>query len=704
MNSDNVGPPPLPPRNAFSSDNLAPPTLPPRTSSYSSVNNNTRPRSTSDTTAVRFSNFDVSLRNGGTPLAVDGNSIDDDAASSSSSSNSVAAATIASANPATTTSVVPEGPNTSTSNSSNNNKSKRSSGGGSADAMATAYLERHVREMKRASVAGLAKPLRQNYETRNEDGSVQVNWKEYLEAWVQYIISSFASGQVDDKLEPFSLKVVKSGVDRLYGMVAPLKAPAMTARRIYRWENRWLTGTLALGYLILWYLDLLVPFFFAACIAYIVSIRLDLLAQFGVEALATAADNNTKEEQENDGSKNEDGKNRKSENKHTKQFWKRLKHDLGSTELNYGFTALETKSMNEWRSDIMKRYGPRGQLLFMDILDRLERVKNLLTWKRPEKTRMLLWLLVASAVTLTFLPTRYMTKLVFLWLGTEFFVLQSLRSHYPRHRRLFNIIDWLLWGVPNDAEYAMEVLRLHREEEEVSSPKSAKRRWRRSGGGVGGGREERNHHHLLPHRSDSGEISEPETEEKHQAATSTAATLAIMVAGAAAGQVKHALDEQFERSRVHHQQEQNDNSDSAGSATSDTATTGHSTSLKKSRSSNNLFERKGSLASINTTETGSEVIETYGCVYRGSIPGRIVLTTQGLQFRTSRVTGARILVYYYWRDIVSVRKSKSIDIFVWHTNGLDITTVDGEELHFDNVIKRDDCFNRLVAAAGDRWG
>ena len=72
------------------------------------------------------------------------------------------------------------------------------------------------------------------------------------------------------------------------------------------------------------------------------------------------------------------------------------------------------------------------------------------------------------------------------------------------------------------------------------------------------------------------------------------------------------------------------------------------------------------------------IMKAYGCVYRGSIPGRIVLTTQGLQFRTSRVTGAKILVYYYWRDIISVRKSKSIDIFVWHTNGLDITTVDGE--------------------------
>lgn len=49
-----------------------------------------------------------------------------------------------------------------------------------------------------------------------------------------------------------------------------------------------------------------------------------------------------------------------------------------------------------------------------------------------------------------------------------------------------------------------------------------------------------------------------------------------------------------------------------------------------------------------------------------------------------------MLVYYYWRDIVSVRKSKSINVLVWHTNGLDITTVDGE-VRQQGVKVRIDC-------------
>ena len=155
-NNSATPPPPLPPRNALSSDNLAPPDLPPR---------NTRPRSSSDTTAIRFSSFQHSPSTLSNVIDAD-----NDATSATSTFSS-------SIIPETTTST---GSNKPGDNHKSNNKRASHN---SADAMAAAYLERHVREMKRASVAGLARPNRRNYEKRNEeDGSVQVNWKEYFEA------------------------------------------------------------------------------------------------------------------------------------------------------------------------------------------------------------------------------------------------------------------------------------------------------------------------------------------------------------------------------------------------------------------------------------------------------------------------------------------------------------------------------------------
>jgi hypothetical protein len=103
---------------------------------------------------------------------------------------------------------------------------------------------------------------------------------------------------------------------------------------------------------------------------------------------------------------------------------------------------------------------------------------SLVTWKRPAKTRALLVLLVVGAIGLFYIPYGYITKSIFFWLGMEFFVLQYMRTFYPRYRRLFNIIDWVLWGVPNDAQYAMEVIRLNRHHDAMpeESSSSSKRK------------------------------------------------------------------------------------------------------------------------------------------------------------------------------------------------------------------------------------
>lgn len=57
--------------------------------------------------------------------------------------------------------------------------------------------------------------------------------------------------------------------------------------------------------------------------------------------------------------------------------------------------------------------------------------------------------------------------------GFEFFVLMPLRSHYPRYRRLFSIIEWFLWDVPNDSELAMEIIRKRHRSAELDSDEVA---------------------------------------------------------------------------------------------------------------------------------------------------------------------------------------------------------------------------------------
>lgn len=361
-------------------------------------------------------------------------------------------------------------------------------------------------------------------------------------------------------------------------------------------------------YSTLWYYDLLIVCLPLAIVGYIILIRADQFAQFGVEALASTSETmataaSSLGDDNNSTSDNEDSSKSSDKNWH---FWKRIRSDVG-TQVHYGFAAFEKKSMNEWRSDIYKKYGPKGQrlvgcTLLLVVAQYVCELKNhrlnsystaligskdwksgldpwrvvcppldsfsssLITWKRPEKTRLLLFILVAFSIVVAIIPVRYTVKLFYLYLGLEFFCLQALRSHYPRYRRVFNALDWLLWGIPNDAEYAMQVIRLRRQQQQQQQENVVPGKPTKSGSAsrllfgrksVADLRSTTENHHTA---AGSDPVLNPDPGK----ATSTAATLAAMVAGAAAGQIKQTLDEHLQTT----------------------------TSVQSDSSSSNLFERK----------------------------------------------------------------------------------------------------------------
>lgn len=96
-----------------------------------------------------------------------------------------------------------------------------------------------------------------------------------------------------------------------------------------------------------------------------------------------------------------------------------------------------------------------------------------MTWKRPYKSRLLLLFFLVSGILFSVIPARFQVKWFFFMCGFEFFVLMPLRSHYPRYRRLFSIIEWFLWDVPNDSEFAMEIIRKRHRSAELDSDEVA---------------------------------------------------------------------------------------------------------------------------------------------------------------------------------------------------------------------------------------
>ena len=325
------------------------------------------------------------------------------------------------------------------------------------------------------------------------------------------------------------------------------------------------------------------------------------------------------------------------------------------------------------------------------VFDSHKFTSSLVTWKRPLRTRFLLIVVALSSIALAFTPTGILAKSIVLYIGIEFFVLQGLRSHYPRHRRLFNALNLLLWGIPNDAEYAFEVVRLsgnsnktgnttattavHRViDREVPRPAVKKTSVSMSD--------------LNASTSQNTDVStesskeSPEPQPFHERAAHTATTLAMLAAAAAVNKVKKSMDTKLNK-KIVDPKEKNQEEQPKVPADED-------------------VEGKLINALLKTHLINFKV--AFGCMYNGNIPGRIVLQENGFIFQTTRMTGSKVLVECAFTDIIGVKKTKQYDVVVWHASGIDISISDGSVLHFENVMKRDECFNRLVSASDEDGG
>lgn len=52
-------------------------------------------------------------------------------------------------------------------------------------------------------------------------------------------------------------------------------------------------------------------------------------------------------------------------------------------------------------------------------------------------------------------------------------------------------------------------------------------------------------------------------------------------------------------------------------------------------------------------------------------------------------------------EIAGLSKTKSLRMFVWYSSGLQIARTNKRSLFFSNMVKRDECFNLILAVGSD---
>ncbi|KAM3582190.1 hypothetical protein VKS41_005618 [Umbelopsis sp. WA50703] len=536
-----------------------------------------------------------------------------------------------------------------------------------------AHLGKHVRDVRIVSPPPEVPKLKA-FQSADENGKSNTRWGDYARARLQHIIDAALSNQVDDAEEPFSLSKIRSNTERLYTVTEPLHPWAWWLRKIYRWENRVETGFWLWVYICLWYYDMIIPFICGIAVWVILYHRVSLAS---LQLDAIMSDEITMPVIE------------KEEARNGKRWFRRRPKPQS------GYAALEKRSLVAWRQDIYHKYGPKAQMMMTDAVDKLEMTRNLVTWKRPYKSRMLLIFFLLSGLTFSIIPSKYQLKWFFFVCGFEFFVLMPLRSHYPRYRRLFSILDWFLWDVPNDSEFALEIIRKRHRSVEMDSEEIARRL----------GAIPTIHTDLKADDSDVDSIDadsflhEPiETTGGSSVSSNIPIPRPTQLVDGAGDPIplgpSNGVDSESTGGPIQDSSDEN-------YVPASVSKVSLMTRLSKINSKTSDIDEKTMSKISKVTTGGSEMQSAWRATYR-AIPGRIIIAAGMLQFRTTRVAGAKVLVDYDADDIVRIRKTKSIDLMLWHSNGLSLDMVDGETIHFENVLKRDDCFNKLLGASGKK--
>ncbi|KAG0205315.1 hypothetical protein BGX33_007990 [Mortierella sp. NVP41] len=296
-------------------------------------------------------------------------------------------------------------------------------------------FDRHVQEIRRRRTAAKkAPPPDRDDFTRveAESGKRVLDVGLYVQAHLMYFIESLArDDKSEKKLEPFQWSRIKALLSRLYDTSNPAQSLGLYVERIMHWRNPPETFAWFTLYFTLWAYQLWLPGFILLFVLKILNNRFEFLGNFK-EVLDVPEPMVV-------------GSNGKEPMRKNTKMHSQLRE------------LIQSKDLTDWFSQMTKIWGPFCQALLEENICYLERLKNLFRWERPQQTWRVLGLLFYHILITTFFPFLIVPAIGFA-IGVEFFVLLPLQKYYPRFSHVFSPVEWVLWGVPTNAELAVEML------------------------------------------------------------------------------------------------------------------------------------------------------------------------------------------------------------------------------------------------------
>ncbi|KAJ9654521.1 hypothetical protein H2198_006464 [Neophaeococcomyces mojaviensis] len=249
-----------------------------------------------------------------------------------------------------------------------------------------------------------------------------LQWGRYLGHLILWYTQSFTAYRIDDFDEPpFDLRELVLTVERLAAVSTPWQTFFTKVRDVYRWEDPRRTTQIMLTYWILWYFQHLATF----GLAYVIYITIrNKLYPTNVEAIRESVQR----------SKDQSAKVR---------AWGEL---------------IQKHGGNDWIEPFFDAIGPHLQLQLGDLAILLERLQNFYRWERPRQTWLSLSLFFCCFVFSLLSSMELFIRLVSFVAGCYFFYGFPIAANYPRYRHVVSPLSWMVWGIPDSAELAIDQL------------------------------------------------------------------------------------------------------------------------------------------------------------------------------------------------------------------------------------------------------
>ncbi|KAF9191157.1 hypothetical protein BGZ50_009591 [Haplosporangium sp. Z 11] len=303
-------------------------------------------------------------------------------------------------------------------------------------------FDRHVQEIRRRrTVAKKAPPPDRGDFTRieAESGKQILNVRPYLQAYFLYFVESLARDDKVMKMEPVQWSKMKTLLSRLYDVSNPVQSLGLYLERVMYWTRPFETSAWFTLYFTLWFYNVWLQAFISLFVIKILNNRFGFLGNFK-EVLDVPAplSQDLKE-----------------------------KEPIRKNEMHSQLRELiHSKDLTDWISQMKNVWGPYSQALLEENICYFERIKNLFRWGRPVHTWRVLVMLMLGIFAATFYQSMFVPA-IGLFIGVEFFILLPMQKYYPRFSHVFSPVEWILWGVPTDAELA--VIMLTRQDEKQHS-------------------------------------------------------------------------------------------------------------------------------------------------------------------------------------------------------------------------------------------